>query len=80
MALNLICVDETTRQTIDIPIRPRSVKDMKHEMHRKQYRATDVIKNDSESKIKLRLERSDTSVKTGNKTENNLILKKLFIV
>lgn len=66
VALNLICVDETTRQTIDIPIRPRSVKEMKHEIHRKQFRATDLIKLDSESKIKLRFERSASSVKTGN--------------
>lgn len=66
VALNLICVDDTTRQTLDIPIRPRSVKEMKHEVHRKQIRAMD-LKFDSESKNKSRLERSDTSVKTGNK-------------
>lgn len=66
VALNLICVDETTRQTIDIPIRPRSVKDLKNDVHRKQFRSTDVIKLDSESKIKLRFDRrSDSNVKTG---------------
>lgn len=65
VALNLICVNETTRQTIDIPIRPRSVKEMKHELHRKQFRAADVIKLDSDSKSKHRHDRSDNSVKTG---------------
>lgn len=59
-------MDETTRQTIDIPIRPRSIKEMKHDVHRKQFRATDLNKLDSQSKIKLRFDRSGVSgVKTG---------------
>lgn len=69
MALNLICVDESTRQTIDIPIRPRSVKDLKNDVHRKQFRSTDAIKLESESKHKIRFDRhqsSDSSAKTGN--------------
>lgn len=58
VALNLICVDETTRQAIDIPIRPRPPKDTKNEMHRKHNRSNEVIKIDSESRNK-RLDRSD---------------------
>lgn len=63
VALNLICVDESTRQTIDIPIRPRSVKDLKNEVHKKH--SNEVIKIDVDSKQKLRLDRIESSVKTG---------------
>lgn len=63
VALNLICVDETTRQTIDFPIRPRSVRDLKNEVHKKQNRSNDV-----ETKIKLRFEKFDSNVKTGMQT------------
>lgn len=75
MALNLICVDETTRQTVDIPIRPRSIKEMRHEVHRKPFHTTDVINFDSNSKIKQRLDRSDNSVKPGNKRDSVICIK-----
>lgn len=66
VALNLICVDETTRQTIDIPIRPRSVRDIKSEVHRKHNRLDgEGIKIGSETKNKSRHDRSDIHVKTG---------------
>lgn len=79
VALNLICVDETTRQTIDIPIRSRSVKDYKNEAHKKQIRSSDVFKIDSESKIKLRFERSDGSIKSGKQKLIELIFRKTLI-
>lgn len=66
VALNLICVNETTRQTIDIPIRPRSLRDAKNEVHRKHNRSEgEVTKNNSDIKHKSRHERNDASIKTG---------------
>lgn len=65
VALNLICVDESTRQTIDIPIRPRSVREFKKEMNKKHNRSNDVFKIDLETKHKVRIDRTDTNVRTG---------------
>lgn len=65
MALNLICVDETTRQTIDIPIRPRSVRELKNEINKKHNRSNDVIKIDLETKHKVRIDRTDTNMRPG---------------
>lgn len=65
VALNLICVDETTRQTIDVPIRPRPIKDVKNEVHKRHHRPNEVIKIDLELKNKQRLDRSNANMKSG---------------
>lgn len=76
VALNLICVNETTRKTIDIPIRPRSVKDLKNEVIKKHTRSNDVVKIDLDSKFKLRIDRIESNVKSGKK---NTILHKTVL-
>lgn len=58
VALNLICVDDTTRKPIDIPIRPRPVKDLLNDSQRKQN-----APNETESRHK---ERKDATTKAGN--------------
>lgn len=73
VALNLICVDETTRQTIDIPIRPRPSKDLKNETHKKHNRLNDMIKIDLETKHKSRSDRSEATAKSGEFIETNII-------
>lgn len=72
VALNLICVNETTRQAIDIPIRPRLSKDLKNEVHKKHHRSHDANKIDIESKMKQRTDRSDFSAKSGKINKNNV--------
>lgn len=49
VALNLICVDESTRKAIEIPIRPRPVKDLINEVRK----SGEMIKSDPEHKTKL---------------------------
>lgn len=62
VALNLICVDEASRKTIDIPIRPRPVKDLLDEMHHKKH----IMRNEAEIKSKVRDERKQLNRKSGN--------------
>lgn len=61
VALNLICVDEATRKTIDIPIRPRPVKDLLDEMHHKKH----ILRNEVEIKSKVRDERKQSNHRSG---------------
>lgn len=56
VALNLICVDDSSRKTVGIPIRPRPVKDLIHETSKK---ANETTKNDSTSKNKLQIDKKD---------------------
>lgn len=63
VALNLICVDESTRKAIDIPIRPRPVKELINEVRKLKptHSLNETIKTDSEPKNKLRVDRKDVS-------------------
>lgn len=62
VALNLICVDEATKKTIDIPIRARPVRDLLDEMHHKKH----ILRNEAEIKSKMRDERKQLNHKSGN--------------
>lgn len=60
VALNLIC-DETTRKTIDIPIRPRPAKDLFTDIQRKRNVPSDI---EIKSKNSTRSERKDSRAGT----------------
>lgn len=61
VALNLICVDDSTRKPIDIPIRPRPVKDLINEVRKFKttHSVNDFAKIESELKNKSRLDRKN---------------------
>lgn len=68
-------MDETTRQTIDVPIQPRSVRDLKIEVHKKSTRLHEM-KIELEAKIKTKIEKTDSNAKTGENMQ--LFLAFLF--
>lgn len=53
VALNLICVDESTRKAIEIPLRPRPVKDLINEVSQFKSTSHEPISPESEHKTKL---------------------------
>lgn len=55
-------MNDATRKTIDIPIRPRPVKDLLDEMHHKKH----ILRNEAEIKSKVRNERKQSNYKSGN--------------
>lgn len=57
-------MNETTRQPIDVPIQPRSARDLKTEVHKKSNRLNE-IKNELEAKIRARVDKGDSNAKTG---------------
>lgn len=63
VALNLICVDESSRKAIEIPIRPRPAKDLINEVRKSKNTSNDLIK--SEIEYKTNLASKDLNSKTG---------------
>lgn len=53
VALNLICVDESTRKPIDIPIRPKPVKDLLNDVNQLKKISHEPIQSDADAKTKL---------------------------
>jgi hypothetical protein len=53
VALNLICVDDITRKTPDIPIRPRPAKDLLSDVNQFKCATHETIKIENEHKTKL---------------------------
>lgn len=71
VALNLICVDGATRKTIDIPIRPRPVKDLLNEAQRKHNASSDKKYLEIDLKHRVREERKELN-KAGNEITHYL--------
>lgn len=65
VALNLIRVDESTGTAIEIPIRPRPVKDLINEVRKLKQPSQELIKSEDEHKTKLDSSK-DFILRTGN--------------